>query len=381
MRWPLPTYMLRAGEVSVHGTRGRILIVDDEDAVRTLLSRFLSSIGYETAEAATADQACNLLKGNEFQVVISDIQMPDRNGLSLLSEVQRSHPKVAVVMLTGCEDVSTAVEAMKAGAHDYVLKPFDLTRVAESVGRALERHKAILRKAGELEELEETVRRQTRELKAALGHLDAASEATLEALVTALDAREHETHAHSRRVAEYSMVLGEALGVSGEALNDLRRGAMLHDVGKIGVPDRILLKPGPLTDQEWGQMRQHPIIGSWILNGVESLKPAADVVLSHHERFDGQGYPSGLKGEEIPLGARVFSVADSFDAITSDRPYQKGRPLESARDEIASNAGAQFDPEVVRCFLAIDPSVWKSIRERTSSRDVSEGSPKVARCR
>jgi response regulator RpfG family c-di-GMP phosphodiesterase len=373
--------MLRAGEVRVGGTGGRILIVDDEEPVRTLLSRFLSSIGYETAEAATADQACSALNSSDFQVVDSDIQMPGRNGLSLLSEIQGSHPQVAVVMLTGCEDVSTAVEAMKAGAHDYVLKPFDLGHVAQSVARALERHGAMLRKAGEIEQLEETVRRQTQEIQAALGHLDAASEATLEALVTALDAREHETHAHSRRVAEYSMVLGEALGVSGEDLNNLRRGAMLHDVGKIGVPDHILLKPGPLTDAEWSQMRQHPIIGSRILNGVESLRPAAHVVLSHHERFDGLGYPSGLKGEAIPLGARVFSVADSLEAITSDRPYQKGRLFESAREDIGSNAGAQFDPEVVRCFLSIDPAVWKSIRERTSSQPVSTGHPKVARCR
>ncbi len=363
------------------GTRGRVLIVDDEDSVRTLLSRFLSSVGYDTAVADTADQACNSLKNADFEVVVSDIQMPGRNGLSLLSEIQRSHPQVAVVMLTGVQDVSTAVEAMKAGAHDYVLKPFELRRVADSVARALERHRAMLRKAGEIEQLEETVRRQTREIQAALSNLDAASEATLDALVTALDAREHETNAHSRRVAEYSMVLGEAMGVSGERLNDLRRGAMLHDVGKIGVPDHILLKPGPLTDAEWSQMRQHPIIGSWILNGVESLRPAADVVLSHHERFDGTGYPSGLKGSDIPLGARVFSIADSLDAITSDRPYHKGESFESAREEIESNAGAQFDPEVVRRFLSIDPAVWKSIRDRTLSEPASAGHPGVARCR
>jgi HD-GYP domain-containing protein (c-di-GMP phosphodiesterase class II) len=218
-----------------------------------------------------------------------------------------------------------------------------------------------------MRELEQTVLRQTNELRSLLQHLNAASEHTLLALVAALDAREHETKAHSRRVAEYALALAHASHLGGDALENIRRGAMLHDIGKIGVSDRILLKPAPLTEAEWAEMRRHPRVGSWILNGIESLRGASEVVLAHHERYDGRGYPQGLKGEAIPLGARLFAIADSLDAITSDRPYHQGRSFELAREEIAANAGAQFDPHVVDAFLQTNPEMWKEIRERTLS--------------
>ncbi len=345
----------------------RVLVVDDEEPVRALLSEYLESRGFETAQAADAEQALEALSRRQFDLVLSDIQMPGRNGIALLAEIRRKHPETAVLMLTGCEDVSTAVDAMKTGASDYVLKPFSLTRVEECVREALERRSADREEAEQKRRLEATVHEQTAQLRSLLAHLNEASENTLEALVAALDAREHETRAHSWRVAEYALRLAEGLGAAAEDRETVRRGAMLHDVGKIGISDAILLKPGPLTDAEWSEMRRHPQIGYWILSGIENLRPAAEIVLSHHERFDGHGYPRGLKGYDIPLGARIFSVADSLDAITSDRPYQRGHSFESAREEIALNGGAQFDPRIVDLFLGVSPRVWTEIRERTLS--------------
>jgi response regulator RpfG family c-di-GMP phosphodiesterase len=334
------------------------------------LCRFLNSLGYETRGAANAEQALIALADQPAELVLSDIKMPGANGITLLSEIRRRHPEAAVLMLTGCEDISTAIEAMKNGAVDYVLKPFELAKVQGSVRRALERQAEARKQTERVRELEERLKEQTAQVRALVSHLNEASEDTLDALVTALDAREHETKAHSRRVAEYTVTLAERVGLKGPVLEDIRRGAMLHDVGKIGISDNILLKPGPLSDEEWGQMRHHPQIGFWIVNGVETLRGAEEIVLSHHERFDGLGYPRGLKGEEIPLGARIFSIADSLDAMTSDRPYQRGQSFEAARQEIARNAGGQFDPSIVDRFLRTDSGVWTEIREETLSESV-----------
>ena len=349
------------------GSGCRVLVVDDEQPVRELLARFLDSQGFQAAQAATAEEALALLEREPVEVVLSDVQMPGMNGLSLLSEIRRRYPDVAVLMLTACEDVSMAVDAMKAGALDYVTKPFELEKVARAVSEASQRHRALRNEEGRLHDLERTVQEQTAQLRALLGDLDEASEGTLDALVAALDAREHETQAHSHRVAEYTVRLASEMGLRRSEIETIRQGAMLHDIGKIGISDNILLKPGQLTEAEWREMRRHPQIGYWILNGIERLRPAAGIVLSHHERFDGTGYPRGLKAEQIPLGARIFSVADSLDAITSDRPYKYRKSYDAAREEIRKNAGLQFDPGVVHCFLRIPSIEWTDIRARTLS--------------
>jgi putative nucleotidyltransferase with HDIG domain len=343
----------------------RVLIVDDERPVRALLSTFLRSQGYETVEAANAEEALGAFLSSPFDLVLSDVNMPGKNGLSLLADIRRERPDTAVLMLTGCGDISMAVEAMKSGACDYVLKPFVLDRVATAVEQALERRTRQVEQAGYLRELEATVLKQSEQLRGLLMDLNNASEHTLEALVAALDAREHETKAHSRRVAEYAVRLAAETGMEKQLLEDLRRGALLHDIGKIGLPDRILLKPASLTEAEWTEMRRHPKIGYWILQGIESLRPASEIVVAHHERYDGGGYPDGLAAGAIPLGARIFAIADSMDAITSARPYHKGHSFEAAREEISANAGAQFDPWIVERFLAIPQSVWPEIRERS----------------
>ncbi len=343
----------------------RILVVDDEGSVRTLLAGYLRARGFETETAEGGIEALALLKRQRFDLVLSDLNMPGLNGIDLLGRIRESSEDVGVIMLTGCDEVTMAVEAMKAGALDYVRKPFDLENVISVIRDALDRRDEKLREASHVKDLEQLVRAQSAELRRTLGHLHEASEGTLEALVTALDARERETYAHSRRVGEYAVLLARKMGVEGAELETIRRGAMLHDIGKIGISDSILLKPAALNEEEWKQMRRHPQIGYWILNGLAPLHNAADIVLSHHERFDGHGYPRHLKGSEIPLGARIFSVVDSLDAMTEDRPYHRAESYEKARSEIIRNSGTQFDPEVVDQFLQVPRDVWDQIRERT----------------
>ncbi len=347
------------------GSRERVLVVDDEEPIRAMLSRYLGERGFHTAVAATGYEALDLLEREFFDLVLSDVRMPGMDGIVLLGEIVRRHPETGVLMLTGCEDVSMAVAAMKAGALDYVLKPFRLEDVDGALRNALERRRERLDRAEHLRSLEEAVERQTTELRRLLAHLDEASESTLDALLAALDARERETKAHSKRVGDYAVHLAGMLGVRGGDLEVIRRGAMLHDIGKIGISDGILLKPGQLTEAEWHEMRRHPQIGYWILSAVEPLRGAAEIVLCHHERYDGRGYPRGLQGVEIVLGARIFSVIDTLDAMTSDRPYHRGLSWDEARREIAANAGTQFDPAVVAAFLNVPVRVWSGIRERT----------------
>ena len=344
---------------------GRILIVDDEPDIRGLLKDCAQRCGYEVATASGGHQAMQMLDEAAFDLMISDVRMPDVDGIELLRWTAAHHGRTGVIMLSGCDDLRLAVNAMQLGALDYLQKPFQVSEVAQTLHEAMRRHQERLARAQQVLELETALQRKAGELQDSLKQLQSASEGTLEALVTALDAREHETQAHSERVSQFTVRLAQAMGVSGPDLEVIRKGAMLHDIGKIGISDLILLKPGPLTAEEWTEMRKHPMIGAWIVNGVDSLQSASQIVLSHHEKFDGTGYPRNLRGLEIPLGARVFSVADTFDAMTSDRPYNRSRSSEEAREEIRRHAGSQFDPEVVERFLEIPAAVWDEIRERT----------------
>jgi putative nucleotidyltransferase with HDIG domain len=343
-----------------------ILIVDDEAPIRALLGEFLEQSGYGVRLAANGAEALDLLAEGDFDLVMSDVRMPGMNGLELLTEIVARHPSTGVLMLTACEDLTLAVNAMRIGALDYILKPFRLAEIAASIESALKRKRNMLEQERRLELLEATVNERTSELRKMLERLHDASEITLEALVAALDAREHETRAHSKRVSEFTLYLGREMGVDSSMFDVIRRGAMLHDIGKIGISDTILLKPGKLTDEEWVEMQRHPEIGYWILEGIEPLKPASEIVLSHHERYDSTGYPRGLGGADIPLGARMFAVMDCLDVMTSDRPYRRAMSYETARAEISRFAGSQFDPEVVKYFLRVPPQVWLEIRENSA---------------
>ncbi|MGH9661565.1 MAG: HD domain-containing phosphohydrolase [Bryobacteraceae bacterium] len=346
-------------------TPSRILIVDDEAPIRLLLGEFLQGEGYEVTLASNGHEAIEALSRGAFDLVMSDVRMPGMNGLELLGEVVKQHPTVGVLMLTACEDLTLAVNAMRIGALDYILKPFRLGEIAVSVKNALERRRSQLEQSRRVQTLEETVTERTVELRKMLERLRDASEITLEALVSALDAREHETQAHSKRVSEYTIYLAREMAIDTALLDVIRRGAMLHDIGKIGISDTILLKPGKLTEAEWVEMQKHPQIGYWILDGIEALHPASDIVLSHHERFDGKGYPRGLAGSGIPLGARIFAVMDCLDVMTSDRPYRRAMSYDAARQEIIEYSGTQFDPDVVKYFVQVPQRTWNEIRQNT----------------
>jgi putative nucleotidyltransferase with HDIG domain len=340
----------------------RLLVVDDDEAVRRVVAEILVDEGYEPSTSASADEALSQMRATPFPLVITDIKMPDRDGLWFLKVLRGEFPDCAVILMTGYGQVETAVEALKFGASDYLTKPIRVNHLSASVLRALDRRRTTLENHAYQRDLEGAVEEKRRELEEAYQQIRDTYDLTLEALVTALDARECETGHHSQRVVRYSLAIGDRMGVVGKEREDLARGALLHDIGKIGVPDHILLKPARLTPEEWVEMRLHPEIGARILSNIGFLAPAADIVLAHQERWDGKGYPRGLAGAAIPLGARIFAVADTVDAIVSDRPYRRGRPFPAAREEISRHAGTQFDPGVVKAFNSITDEEWLELR-------------------
>ena len=339
----------------------RVLVVDDDPGVREVLRVILQEEGYEASCESGADAALSFMQGQVPELVLSDMKMPDKDGVWLLDEIQRRHPDVAVIMLTGFGDTETAVECLRRGALDYLLKPPRVVDLVRALERALGRRQGDLERRRYQAELEERVREKTRDLARALDEVAQAYAATLSALVAALDAREHETGDHSQRVVRFTLAIAGQLGLESPKIDEVGRGALLHDIGKIGVVDAILLKPGPLTPDEWVQMRRHPEIGFEIIQHIPFLAEAAQIVLSHQERWDGTGYPRRLRGEEIVLGARIFAVADTLDAIVSDRPYRRGRPFADARREIARCSGTQFDPAVVEAFLGLDDDILRAL--------------------
>ena len=264
-----------------------------------------------------------------------------------------------------CTAVGTAEEALRGGAFDYVMKPFDLAHVEAAVRRALEHQSLCVTKRRYEIYLEEMVEQRTAELDRAVDSLEDAYRTTLKALTNALEKRDSETSGHSERVVAFSLRLGREMGLSREQLTALEFGSLLHDIGKIGVPDAILRKPAKLTEDEWVEMRKHPSHGQQILSGIEFLKSAARVVAQHHEKFDGTGYPRGLRGEEIDQNARIFAVADAFDAITSDRVYRKAQSYEAAAAELDEWAGKQFDPKVVEAFHRVPKSDWEELHAQS----------------
>jgi response regulator RpfG family c-di-GMP phosphodiesterase len=338
----------------------RILIVDDEVEITEILADLLSE-EYECTRAGSAEEALARLQASEFQLVISDITMPGMSGLDMIPHIKQLSPDTVVVMISGMQTVESAIGALRLGAFDYLMKPFDLRQVEAVVKRALEHHDLVVAKQRYENHLEELVEQRTAELDRALNSLEGAYRSTLQALTAALETRDSETHGHSERVVSYSLRLGREYGLSSDEMKSLEFGSLLHDIGKIGVPDSILRKPAKLTEEEWVRMREHPLHGQQILRGIEFLQGAARVVAQHHEKWDGTGYPLGLRSEDIDICARIFSVADAFDAITSDRVYRRGKPYEAASQELDDWAGRQFDPKVVEAFHRVPKEDWEEL--------------------
>jgi response regulator RpfG family c-di-GMP phosphodiesterase len=346
------------------GRRARVLIADDEREIREVL-RDLLSPAYDCTTVQSAEEALADLRGADFDLVISDIMMSGMSGLEMIPHVRRLQPDAVVIMISGVQTVESAIEALRAGAFDYIMKPFDIRHVEAAVRRALEHHSLRVSKRRYETYLEEMVEQRTSELDRALRSLEDAYRTTLKALTAALETRDSETHGHSERVVNFSLRLGREMGLGREQLRSLEFGSLLHDIGKIGVPDAILRKPAALDEAEWTKMREHPTHGQKILRGIQFLEGAARVVAQHHERWDGSGYPLGLRGEQIDLNARIFAVADAFDAMISDRVYRRGRSYEEAAAELDAFAGRQFDPQVVAAFHRVPRGEWDEIRRRS----------------
>jgi putative nucleotidyltransferase with HDIG domain len=291
--------------------------------------------------------------------------MPEMDGLKLLARLRELDPDVPVIMVTAMHDIAIALEAIRNGAYDYILKPFEKDQLYMSVGRALEHRRLVMENRSYQSDLEQLVAERTQQLSLALRDLEQSYDHTLEALGGALDAKDAETEGHCQRVTAFTIRMAEAMGVDKVALRHIARGAFLHDIGKMGIPDSILRKPGPLTADERTVMRRHCDIGFDVLKRIPFLKEAAEIVLTHQECFDGTGYPQGLKGEDIPVGSRIFAVADTLDAMISDRPYRKALPISVAREEIRKNAGTQFDPRVVAVFLSVPDRIWQDLHDNT----------------
>src|SRR5262244_212820 len=357
-------------------TTERILVVDDEEPIREIISSMLSAAGYKTRQASSGMEALATLNANgEFELVLSDLMMAELDGIALLERSKEKYPDMPVVMVTAVHDISVALAAIRNGAYDYLLKPFEREQLLATVRRALENRRLKLENQRYQNHLEQMVadrtdklQRALAELQKAMGNLERSYDITLEALGDALDLKDAETEGHSKRVTAFTIAIARAMGLSGDKIRVIARGAFLHDIGKMAIPDSILRKPGALTIEETQIMREHCFRGYQMLKKIPFLAEASEIVYAHQERYDGTGYPRGLRGEDIPLGARIFSVADTLDAMTSDRPYRAAQTIAAAREEIIRFSGRQFDPEVVRVFLQMPDTIWEDLRKEINSQ-------------
>jgi putative nucleotidyltransferase with HDIG domain len=344
-----------------------ILVVDDEEAIREVVSTMLESKGYHCTAVSNGRAAQEQVKRVTPDLVLSDMIMPEMDGIKLLDWIRNYDPEVPVIMVTAIHDISTALEAIRRGAYDYILKPFEKDQLFLGVGRALQHRRLVAENRSYQRNLEQQVEERTAQLTGALVQLEQSYDDTLEALGSALDLKDAETEGHCQRVTAFTISIAKAMPVPNNYLAVLARAAFLHDIGKMAIPDRILRKPGPLDDDEKQIMRTHCEIGYNMLIRIPFLRDAAEIVLAHQEFFNGTGYPRGLKEAQIPLGARIFTVADSLDAMISDRPYRKALPMTHAREEIRRCAGTQFDPKVVEVFLSIPDQHWIDLRQSLGS--------------
>jgi putative nucleotidyltransferase with HDIG domain len=341
----------------------RILVVDDESYIRTIVTAMLEPAALETVSVADGNEAIEAIQANpEFDLVLSDIMMSGMDGMTLLERTQTLIPQTPVVLVTAITDVDIALLAMRNGAYDYLLKPFQQDQLLATVNRALEYRKLLLQNSMYKHKLEELVTARTQMLNQAISDLERSYDITLEALGDALDLKDTETEGHSKRVTAYTIALARAMDLTPAEIRTVARGAFLHDVGKMAIPDAILLKPGKLDPEEQEVMRQHCARGYNMLRKIPFLAEAAEIVHSHQEHYDGSGYPRGLRGNDIPLGARIFAVADALDAITSDRPYRQAQPFAKARAEIKRCSGTQFDPRVVNVLMSMPDRLWADLR-------------------
>jgi putative two-component system response regulator len=344
--------------------RANLLIVDDEPFVTDVVSRWLAGEGHRCATAGSAEEALELLQQSEFDLVVSDIGLPGASGLDLLAEIGRRHHDVAVLMQTAVDDRETAIAALRHGAFGYLIKPLNEQEVIIAVTGALERQRARILARDYQKTLELAVRDRTREIRRAREEISLL-------LVTISEFRDIDTGAHVRRMGLFAEALARALGWDDHLQQQLRLAAPMHDVGKIAVPDSILLKPGRLSPGEFEEIKKHVEVGERILSGsdVPLLAIAREIARAHHERWDGSGYPDGLRGTEIPAPARLVAVLDVYDALTNDRVYRPAMDEEDALRLMRAERGAHFDPEFFDAFERILPELrdirWQAAETET----------------
>jgi putative two-component system response regulator len=326
-----------------------ILVVDDEEGIRYLLRQKLSSLGYYCLEADTADQALEILAGNTVGLVLLDMKMPGKTGMDILPEIRRRYPQTSVIMATAVNDVNTVIDCMKQGAYDYLTKPFDLTELGMSVNRALEKRRLELALNDYHEHLQQKVNDQARIIRESFLN-------SITSLAFALDAKDSYTNGHSERVAGISTIIGRELNLSRELCEKIRIAGLIHDIGKIGIPETILNKTGQLTEEEFNIIKSHCEVGEHILQPVVDDTDILKMVRHHHERYDGRGYPDGLSGTQIPIGARILAVADSYDAMTTDRSYRKAMKPEEVITEMERSKWSHFDPAVADALIRMTVS-------------------------
>ena len=350
-------------------SKAKVLVVDDETHVRNMVGSTLERQGYEVKLASSGREALEMLGVSGFDLVLTDIVMQDINGIALLERIHAQQPNLPVVMVTAIHDISVAIDSMRRGAYDYLLKPFERDHLLATVQRALDHRKVLQESQNYQQSLEQMVQARTEMLHHAMEDLEHSYDVTLEALGDALDLKDSETEGHSKRVTAYTIALARAMGLPPAEIKIIARGAFLHDIGKMAIPDEILRKPGKLTPEEQEVMREHCSRGYHMLRKIPFLAGASEIVFCHQEHYDGSGYPSGLRGREIPVGARIFAIADTLDAITSDRPYRKSKSFDHAREEILRCSGTQFDPTVVETFLKIPNELWQELRSEISGQN------------
>jgi len=341
----------------------KILIADDETSITLLLSRWLSQEGFDCAISTRGDQALQTLEKEDFAVLLSDLAMPGKSGMELLSVCRQRFPDLAVIMVSAVDDRKIAIHALQLGAFGYIIKPFERNEVIISVANALERRRLLLLSRQYQQELEQEVHNRTQEIR------QREEEIALR-LVSAAEYRDSSTGAHIRRIGLFSAALAEQVGWPPRMVDDMRVAAQMHDIGKIAVRDSILLKPGSLTPQETGEVRKHAEIGGIILQGskVPLLQLAREIALSHHEKWDGSGYPLGLAGESIPESARIVALVDVYDALIHDRVYRQGLPEDEVIATMRRDAGTHFDPHIFEYFLRLIPK-FREIHEQVEREE------------
>jgi len=340
---------------SPEGTAGaakvRILVVDDEELLRSIVRKRLEIAGYSVEEASNGDEALAMLEsGGPYDVLLTDLRMPVMDGITLLGEWGKRSPGTAGIVMSANAEIKTAVTALKTGACDYITKPINFDVLLITIENAL-RKKDLERQLNDYRtNLEAKVKKQTDVINSNYVRF-------IDSLIRTLEAKDFYTRDHSKRVTRYSVAIAEELGMKGQELEDLRRASVLHDLGKIGVKEAILNKPGKLTEEEFAEIVRHPEKAVEILEPIDFYKPLFPAIRHHHERFDGKGYPSHLAGKNIPLASRIMTIADTFDAMTSTRAYRKALPVADAIAEIRRCSGTQFDPDIVPAFLACQPKI------------------------